>query len=438
MLPASVHRPLRLASVAAFASIASMRACDPMLLVLGAEFGRGLGEVSRVVSVFAIAYGLMQLFYGPLGDRIGKLRVVAFACIGCALAALAAAFAQTLEQLVAARAVMGATAAGIVPMTIAWIGDQVPYEQRQETLARLLGATVSGMIAGLWLGGWITEAFGWRQVFMVLVLVFAAAALPLVRGTRALAAAAGADHAGTPRAAATAATTGTATTAAAASPHGAAVPRRPGGLVDQLRLPLQPRVRWVLSVVGIEGALMFGMLSFVPAWLGQRHGLGTGAAGSVLALYGVGGLLYSRIARRLLHAWGERGLATAGGAVLGAALLVLTWAPHWALAAPGCLLAGAGFYMIHTTLQTQATQMAPAQRGSAVALFACVLFLGQSAGVALVSTAVDRGFTPWAFSACALGLVAVGVVLGRGVGPRGGTGSGTGNDAGGGGARPAG
>lgn len=152
MLPASVNQRLRLASVAALASIASMRACDPMLLTLAAEFGRGLGEVSRVVSVFAIAYGLMQLFYGPLGDRIGKLRVVAFACIGCVLAALAAAFAQTLKQLVAARVVMGATAAGIVPMTIAWIGDQVPYEQRQETLARLLGATVSGMIAGLWRG----------------------------------------------------------------------------------------------------------------------------------------------------------------------------------------------------------------------------------------------------------------------------------------------
>lgn len=411
MLPASVNQQLRLASVAAFASIASMRACDPMLLTLAAEFGRGLGEVSRVVSVFAIAYGLMQLFYGPLGDRIGKLRVVAFACIGCALAALAAAFAQTLEQLVAARVVMGATAAGIVPMTIAWIGDQVPYEQRQETLARLLGATVSGMIAGLWLGGWITEAFGWRQVFVVLVLVFAAAALPLVRGTRTGAAAA----------AATAANAATAGIAAAAAPHDAAAPRRPGGLFEQLRLPLQPRVRWVLSVVGIEGALMFGMLSFVPAWLGQQHGLGTGAAGSVLALYGVGGLLYSRIARRLLHALGERGLATAGGAVLGAALLVLTWAPHWALAAPGCLLAGAGFYMIHTTLQTQATQMAPTQRGSAVALFACVLFLGQSAGVAVVSTAVDRGFTPWAFSACALGLVVVGAVVGRGVGPRAGS-----------------
>lgn len=389
---AALHRPLRLASVAAFASLAAMRACDPMLLTLSAEFGRGLGDVSRVVSVFAIAYGLLQLFYGPLGDRIGKLRVVAFTCTGCALAAGLASFAQTLEQLVLARVVMGGTAAGIVPMTIAWIGDSFPYEQRQETLARLLTATVSGMIAGLWLGAWITEAFGWRQVFVVLALVFAAAAVPLWRGTR------------------------TAALPVAEGSAGPAPPAPASGLLDLLRLPAQPRVRWVLAMVGIEGALMFGMLAFVPAYLGQRHGLGTAASGSVLALYGVGGLLYSRVARRLLHALGERGMARTGGAVLGVALLVLAWAPHWAAAAPGCLLAGAGFYMIHTTLQTQATQMAPAQRGSAVALFACVLFLGQSAGVTVVSAAVDRGATAWAFSACAAGLALVGMLVGRGVG----------------------
>lgn len=383
----ALGRQLRLASVAAFASIASMRACDAMLLTLAGEFGRSVGDVARVVSVFAVAYGLLQLFYGPLGDRIGKMRVVAFACTGCAFAAVAAALAQSLEWLVAARALMGATAAGIVPMTIAWIGDQVTYEERQETLARLLGATVSGMIAGMWLGAWITEAIGWRQVFLVLTLAFAVAAWPLLRGTR------------------------------IAGPGAAAAPARQG-LRELLLLPRQPRVRWVLAMVGLEGALMTGVLAFTPAHLAQRHGLGTAAAGSLLALYGVGGLLYSRVAKRLIHALGERGMAIAGSALLGFTLPVLAWSPHWAAAVPACLMAGAGFYMLHTTLQTQATQMAPAQRGSAVALFACVLFLGQSTGVAAVSVAVDRGAAAWAFSACAAGLLAIGWMVSRGVAAR--------------------
>ncbi len=409
---AALKRQLRLASVAAFASIASMRACDAMLLTLAAEFGRSVGEVARVVSVFAIAYGLLQLFYGPLGDRIGKMRVVAFACTGCAFAATMAALAPTLDLLVGARAIMGATAAGIVPMTIAWIGDQVPYEERQETLARLLGATVSGMIAGMWLGAWITEVFGWRQVFGLLALTFAIAAWPLLRGT---------PKGTRGRAGAVGPGTGTAGAAGTAGPPGASAVTaspQPQGLRELLRLPRQPRVRWVLAMVGMEGALMTGVLAFVPAHLAQRHGLGTAAAGSLLALFGVGGLLYSRIARRLIRALGERGMALAGSTLLGLALPVLAWAPHWAAAMPASLMAGAGFYMLHTTLQTQATQMAPAQRGSAVALFACVLFLGQSTGVAAVSVAMDRGAAAWAFSACGAGLLAIGWLVSRGVAAR--------------------
>ena len=60
---------LRLVGLAGFASMASMRVCDPMLLVLGQEFQVSPGSASRVVSAFAVAYGLLQLFYGPLGDR---------------------------------------------------------------------------------------------------------------------------------------------------------------------------------------------------------------------------------------------------------------------------------------------------------------------------------------------------------------------------------
>ncbi|MFO1269508.1 MAG: MFS transporter [Rubrivivax sp.] len=379
---------LRLASVAAFASIASMRACDPMLLTLASEFGRGLGECSRVVSMFAVAYGVMQLLYGPLGDRIGKLAVVAGAATVCALFATAAAFATSLEALVAVRTLMGAAAAGIVPMTIAWIGDNVPYAQRQETLARLLGATVGGMIAGLWLGAWITELVGWRMVFAALAVTFIAAALPLWRELRRA------------RAAAAAAAT-------APAPWG-------HSLVELAQLPRLPEVRFLLAIVAVEGALMFSVLAFVPAYLAQRHGLGTAAAGSVLALYGVGGIVYSRLARRLLHALGERGLAIWGGAIVALAVLGIAWAPHWLAAAPACLVAGAAFYMLHTTLQARSTQMAPAaQRGSGVALFASCLFFGQSVGVAAVSAAVERGAAQWAFSASALGLAVVGAVVGR-------------------------
>jgi len=386
----ALQRQLRLAGVAAFGAMAAMRVCDPMLLTLASEFDRTIGQASRVISVFAISYGLLQLVYGPLGDRIGKLRVMALASAGCAAAAAFAAAAPTLDALIVGRALMGATAAGIVPLAMAWVGDNVTYELRQETLARLLGATVSGMIAGQWLGAWITDALGWRYAFALLALVFIAAAWPLYRET--------------------------ARTRDQTPPSG--VPTTQTRLSNPLSLLREARVRWVLCVAAIEGALVFGALAFVPSHIAQQFGFGTSAAGAVLALFGVGGLLYSRLAGRGLRLLGERGLANAGGATLALSLLLLSWSSHWLPTLPACLLAGSGFYMLHATLQTQATQMAASRRGAAVALFACALFIGQSIGVIVVSMAADRSALVWAFSASAAAVVLLGIFVGRGVAPR--------------------
>ena len=54
--------------------------CDALLPRLDADFGVGLGTAAQVVTAFAIAYGLLQAFYGPLGDHFGKYRVIAWAC----------------------------------------------------------------------------------------------------------------------------------------------------------------------------------------------------------------------------------------------------------------------------------------------------------------------------------------------------------------------
>ena len=172
---------LRLISLAGFASMASMRVCDSFLVALAVEFQVSTGDASSVISAFAIAYGLMQLVYGPLADRVGKVRVILFATIGCAVFSVLTALAPSLNLLVIARAGLGALAAGIIPLSLAWIGDQVSYDKRQETLAKLTAATVSGMMVGQWLGGLAAETIGWRFALGGLSVVFATAAIWLFR-----------------------------------------------------------------------------------------------------------------------------------------------------------------------------------------------------------------------------------------------------------------
>ncbi|MBY0410334.1 MAG: MFS transporter [Burkholderiaceae bacterium] len=348
---------LRLLSLAAFSSMASMRVCDPMLVDLSREFAVTTGDASAVIAAFAVAYGVLQLAYGPLGDRLGKVRVILGATTACAVFSGMTALAPSFTMLVVSRAAMGAAAAGIIPLSMAWIGDQVPYEQRQETLARLMVATVTGMMAGQWFGGFATETLGWRTALAVLSVLFCTAALLLFRHARASGALN--VHAG--------------------NDAGAAFSLA-GYISNTMALLRIPRVRWVLSVVAIEGALAFGTLAFVPARMVNGFGLSASAAGGVMVLYGLGGLVYSLFARRWLAALGEQGLALVGALLIATGLLALAWAPAVAWAVGGSFLAGVGFYMLHNTLQVQATQMAPQARGAAVTLFAGVVVSRQLQG----------------------------------------------------------
>jgi predicted MFS family arabinose efflux permease len=79
--------------------------------------------------------------------------------------------------------------------------------------------------------------------------------------------------------------------------------------------------------------------------------------------------------------FGERRMVLAGGVLMGAGFLAWWLTPFWQLAGPIALLVGFGTYLYHNTLQTNATQMAPAVRGTSVALFAFCLFVGQAIGV---------------------------------------------------------
>jgi predicted MFS family arabinose efflux permease len=377
---------LRLISLAGFASMASMRVCDSFLVALAVEFQVSTGDASSVISAFAIAYGLMQLVYGPLADRVGKVRVILFATIGCAVFSVLTALAPSLNLLVIARAGLGALAAGIIPLSLAWIGDQVSYDKRQETLAKLTAATVSGMMVGQWLGGLAAETIGWRFALGGLSVVFAIAAIWLFRR----------PDASVPA-------------VVPSDPSGQGILTRQFGTSFQLLA--SAKVRGLLLITVLHGALSFGTLAFVPSRLIEGFGFSVSTAGAIMVLYGMGGLAYSQLARRLVAALGEQGLCLVGASLLAAAMLTLAWASQPWLAVLACPVGGVGFYMLHGTLQTRATQMAPQARATAVSLFACLLFFGQSIGVWSMGKGVDQGAFALCLSAAAFGVLIIGMLV---------------------------
>ena len=114
-------------------------------------------------------------------------------------------------------------------------------------------------------------------------------------------------------------------------------------------------------------------------------------------------------ARHLIRRLGQPGLTKLGAGLVSLAALVVAFTPYWPLALPACLVGGFGFFMLHNTLQANAAQMAPTARGTAVSLFAAILFLGQSVGVFFAAKLIDRIGSSAVVAAGGAGVLAVGV-----------------------------
>lgn len=365
-------------SLAAFASAAALRATDPLLPLIAADFDTTPGGASAVITGFAVAYGLLQLVNGPIGERIGKYRMVFWVTAISAFGNLACALAPSLATLVAARFLTGATVGAIVPLAMAWIGDAVPYERRQAVLARFLIGHMFGVAFATSASGFLGEHYGWQAMFYLLAALYAVTALMLQLELR------------------------TNPQTREAQPGAGGIGAAFGRMAALTRLPW---VRVILAIVFLEGALFYGALAFVALDLHQRFGLSLGASGSMVAAFALGGLLYAASAGRLVPRLGERGLVLGGGVLIGLGFFGLVSAPSPGWAFPCIVGLGTGIYMLHNTLQVHATQMAPEARGGALAVFACSLFTGQSAGVWLASHAVDAAGARPVYVIAAVGLL---------------------------------
>ena len=374
--PASAARPparaptlaIALLSVAAFASAANMRVTDPLLVQLAATFHVSVGAASVQATAFLFANGVFVLVHGPFGDRYGKMPVVAIACLFAALCCMLSALADSLAWLTLARFLTGVTGSAIIPLSIAWLGDNVSYERRQATLARFLTGQTLGLMTGAALGGAIGDWLGWRSVFWVLAATYIGAGGALFAVMRAR--------------------------PEIARPTTA----QPGSMIGQMLAVL--RRRWVITVVlvvALEGGTFWGAFTFVGADLHQRFDLGFAAIGLAVAAFGAGGFSYVLMAPLLVRLLGERGLCIWGGMGLGLAFAVMALAPSAEVEFAAIMLSGVSFYMLHNTLQTHGTQMAPEARGAAMALFALCLFVGQAIGVPIAAPIVDRWGAPPVF-----------------------------------------
>jgi predicted MFS family arabinose efflux permease len=378
----SATSAITLLALASFASQSMVRVSDSLLPQISADLGVSVGAASVVITVYALAHGSVQLIVGPVGDRFGKYACVIAATAMSAVLVTLCGLANSLPMLVVARLACGLSAGWIIPLAMAFLGDVIPYDRRQQVLGTFLSGQILGQLFGQAAGGILGDFFGWRRVFFVLAALFAVATIALLIEFF--------------RNPITHASHATAT--------------RPRGFIADYAMVLQsPWSRAIIAMGFIEAAFMFGAFAYVGADLHLRFGVGFTVVGLFVGAFAIGGLIYSLSVRVLVNRLGQVGLVTGGGMLLTLAYMTIAFAPRASFAPFAITAIGLGYYMLHNTLQTNATQMTPEARGTAVAMFSSALYLGQTLGVAINGFIFDRFTAVPVFVIAAAGLLALGL-----------------------------
>lgn len=375
-VPAKPRRNLAMLYAGWFLVDVDLIVITPLLVPVSGHFHADLSTVTLALTAYLLMFGLMQPVYGNYSDSVGRVRVLRIGLFGISVANLVAALAPNLAVLVAARGAAGAFAAAVVPVTVAYLGDMVAPQRRQQAMAGLLSASALGVAAGTIGGGLLVDLMSWRVaigLIAVAALVFALlyGRLPEVIGSKS-------------------------SRAIALSRIGEA--SRSGWF------------RFLAVFTFIEGASMVGFYNFFNAAL-QVHGNPAMVTGLVTSSYGVGavagGLLVRTLHTRVSAA------AMFGG---GTALLTLGYAiAAYSQSIPGILLAsvlsGMALSTAQSTIQDWTISVAPVQvRGTAAALIACAVFTGGAISTLAVSGLAADGHFGTLFAIAAMVTAPIAVV----------------------------
>jgi YNFM family putative membrane transporter len=347
-------RAQRLLQVSSFTSSFDRMMIAPMLVPIAVGLSVSVQAVSHAVAAYFLCYGVTQIGWAMVSDRIGRVRTMRLALALSALGGFVSCAVTDVGWLVVARGFTGACFAAAIPSALVYIGDTVPVEVRQAPLTDLMTSTATGIALATMTAGAIADFTSWRLAFALTATV----ALVLALAMRSM-------------------------------PEPAAAERTPIG-ASLLAVLADKWALLVLVLALVEGFVLVGPLTFLPATL-QAGGLSVTVSGLLTGFYGAAVLLFARVVKRQSKRMVPASLILIGGVLAVTAYVLLTVNHGMVPVILGAILLGAGWAFMHSTMQTWATDVAPAARATAVSLFATMLFTGSAVGAAIAGPWVADG-----------------------------------------------
>jgi YNFM family putative membrane transporter len=365
---------VRLLSIGTFTSSFDRFMVASLLVLIARDLDEPLEAVARIATLYFLAYGVMQLAWGVLSDRLGRVRTMRLALTIAGLTGVLSAAAPNLDVLLVSRTLAGAAFAAAVPTAMVYIGDTVPIERRQGPLADLMTGGAVGMAVSTLGAAAVGEYLHWRVAMASTAVI----ALLLAYRLRRL-----------------------------QEPEHTERPRPGAALLRVLR------ERWALLVLAlafVEGMVVLGYITFFPTTL-QHTGSSATVAGAVTTAFGISTILFARLVKRLDGRLSPARLIAVGAVCAVAAFASAIVDQGVAGMLGASLLLGAGRAFMHSSLQTWVTDVVPQARAMAVSLFATLLFSGTSAaaavgGVLIATDSYQLMYVVALASAVPLGVVA--------------------------------
>lgn len=338
---------------------ADNRAISPMLPAIAASLHTSTTTAALLVTAYSIPYGLFQLVYGPIAERIGKLNTIFLALCLFAVGTVFCGIVHVFSWLLVLRIVTGMFAAGIIPTTLAQIGDRFDTRERPRAIAFFMSFSTSGQALGIVIGGVVAQFFSYRILFLLLGLACIPTILVMAK-QRSL-------------------------------PQEKAAISTETQLLERYQMLLRNGRAWqIYALVLCEGLIFFGGFTFLGVYGVADLHLSYFIVGLLTATYSLGAFIGSRSITQVLGRVGLTRMPIFGSFLMALGFFFIwIWPSVYGLTL-GFIVLGLGFSFCHSTLQTFATELMPNGRATAVSVFAFSLFLGSGLGPIGGGRVMDR------------------------------------------------
>ena len=350
-------------------------AAAPLIINIAKDLDLTVSTAAISVTAYMLSFGLFTLLFGPLSDRFGKVRIINIAAVGTAIFSMLGSLAFDLPSLIFFRAMNGAFAAGIFPVTMALVGQSFDNENRHKALGKVMGLMFLGGATATAMGGALAYLDSWRLVYLIYGIGELILAFIMFKTLK-----------------------------------------RDSAVVEHLNFikaykePLSnPRFMRLVITIFFVGFSVFGSFTYSGKLLQELTGYNLMIVGLILSLFGIGTVAGGRIAPKLRQKL-KNGFLVFAGILGGISLYTLSSVTTvWIL---GLALFGFGvaFIFLQSTLISTAQEKLPKMRGTAMSLASFNMFVGGAVGTSINGKIMERYGTSQIFFNTSFIMLFVGII----------------------------